>query len=71
MYAAGRSLSARELDEGWRFPLCNPEPLERLFRKAGLEAGAVRPIDVPTVFRDFDGYWSPFLGARLDALLAP
>ena len=56
--------SARELDEGRRFPLCRPEPLERLFRAAGLNGVAVRSIDVPTVFRDFDDYWSPFLGAQ-------
>jgi SAM-dependent methyltransferase len=55
---------ARDLDEGRRFPLCRPEPLERLFRDAALENVAVRSIDVPTVFRDFDDYWAPFLGAQ-------
>ena len=55
---------ARDLDEGQRFPLCRPEPLERLFRDAGAEDVAVRAIDVPTVFRDFDDYWSPFLGGQ-------
>jgi len=29
-----------------------------------LEAVEVRPIDVPTRFRDFDDYWSPFLGGQ-------
>jgi hypothetical protein len=24
----------------------------------------VRPIEVATVFRDFDDYWSPFLGGQ-------
>ena len=24
----------------------------------------LRPIDVPTVFRDFDDYWQPFLGKQ-------
>jgi hypothetical protein len=24
----------------------------------------VRAIDVPTVFRDFDDYWTPFLGGQ-------
>jgi hypothetical protein len=28
---------------------------------------AVRSIDVPTVFRDFDDYWSPFLGGQAPA----
>lgn len=55
---------ARDLDEGRRFPLCRPEPLERLFRDARLENVAVRSIDVPTVFRDFDDYWAPFLGGQ-------
>lgn len=56
--------AARDLDEGRRFPLCKPEPLERLFRGAGLDEVAVRPIDVPSDFRDFDDYWSPFLGGQ-------
>lgn len=62
--AAALAPGARELDEGRRFPLCRPEPLEGLFQQAGLEAVAVRAIDVPTVFRDFDDYWLPFLGAQ-------
>lgn len=62
--AAALDPAARDLDEGRRFPLCRPEPLERLFRPAGLAAVTVQPIDVPTVFRDFDDYWSPFLGAQ-------
>jgi SAM-dependent methyltransferase len=56
--------AAVELDEGRRFPLCRPEPLERLFLAASLEEVAVRPIDVPTVFHNFDDYWLPFLGAQ-------
>ena len=58
---------AGDLDEGRRFPICRPEALERLFAGAGLEDVAVRPIDVPTVFRDFDDYWSPFLGGQAPA----
>ena len=59
--------SAQELDEGRRFPLCKPEPLTDLFRTGGLEKVAVRAVDVPTVFRDFDDYWSPFLGGQAPA----
>ncbi len=59
--------SARELDEGQRFTLCKPEPLADLFRRAGLGEVEVRAIDVPTVFRDFDDYWSPFLGGHAPA----
>ena len=55
---------AKELDEGRRFRLCKPEPLSRLFLSAELEDVEVRAIDVPTYFRDFDDYWSPFLAAK-------
>jgi SAM-dependent methyltransferase len=55
---------ARELDEGRRFPLCRPGPLADLFGTAGLRGVEVRAIEVPTVFRDFDDYWSPFLGGQ-------
>jgi SAM-dependent methyltransferase len=58
---------ARELDEGRRFTLCKPEPLIDLFQSTGLEKVEVRAIDVPTVFRDFDDYWSPFLGGQAPA----
>ncbi len=56
--------TAGDRDEGVRFPLCRPEPLAALFRAAGLGAVAVRAIDVPTAFRDFDDYWAPFLGGQ-------
>ena len=54
----------REIDEGPRFPICQPEPLGALFRDAGLADSEVRALDIPTVFRDFDDYWSPFLGGQ-------
>jgi SAM-dependent methyltransferase len=53
--------SAAASDEGARFPICAPEPLRGAFEEAGLEGVEVRSIDVPTVFRDFDDYWTPFL----------
>jgi len=59
--------AARELDEGPRFPICQPGPLSELFAAAGLRGVEVRAIDVPTVFRDFDDYWSPFLGGQAPA----
>jgi hypothetical protein len=58
---------AQELDEGRRFPLCKPEPLTGLFQTAGLGEVEVRAIDVPTDFRDFDDYWSPFLDGQAPA----
>ena len=54
--------SAARLDEGPRFPLCRPEALDGTFRSAGLRSVEVAPIDVPTVFADFEDYWLPFLG---------
>src|SRR5262249_54985809 len=49
------------LDEGKRSPVCQPDPLRDLFTKAGLHDVSVQAIDVPTHFRDFDDYWTPFL----------
>jgi SAM-dependent methyltransferase len=62
--AAELDPAARELDEGTRFALCQPEPLAALFRSARLVDVATCAIDVPTIFRDFDDYWTPFLGAQ-------
>jgi SAM-dependent methyltransferase len=56
--------AARDLDEGVRFSLCHPDVLAALFRKAGLSAIETRAIDVHTLFRDFDDYWTPFLTAQ-------
>jgi SAM-dependent methyltransferase len=53
-----------ELDEAGRFPMCNRPALETLFRTAGFADVETRAIDVPTVFRDFDDYWTPFLGGQ-------
>jgi SAM-dependent methyltransferase len=62
--AAALDPAAAALDEGRRFPICRPEPLARLFGDAGLAEVEVRPIEVPTRFRDFDDYWAPFLGGQ-------
>lgn len=56
--------AASELDEGVRFPLCRPEPLCALFQDAGLHDVLVLPLEVPTLFRDFDDYWTPFLSGQ-------
>jgi len=58
---------ARAQDEGLRSPLCHPAPLADLFRGAGVHDVDVRAIDVPTHFRDFDDYWSPFLAGKAPA----
>jgi SAM-dependent methyltransferase len=51
-----------KLDQAERFPLCQPGPLRALFEKMGLASVTVGAIDIPMVFRNFDDYWSPFLG---------
>jgi SAM-dependent methyltransferase len=62
--AAALDPAARELDEGVRFPIANPRRLWNLFLDAGLNDVTTRAIDVPTSFRDFDDYWTPFLGGQ-------
>jgi hypothetical protein len=52
------------LDQGERFPLCQPEPLKVLMTRAGLEAVEVCAIDIEMPFRNFDEYWRPFLGGQ-------
>ena len=59
--------AALELDEGRRFPICHPSRLRALFTAGGVRDVQVRTIDVPTVFRDFDDYWTPFLGGQAPA----
>jgi SAM-dependent methyltransferase len=56
-----------ERDEGRRFPICKPGPLRELFESCGLKRVQVCSIDVPTHFRDFDDYWTPFLGGQFPA----
>jgi SAM-dependent methyltransferase len=55
---------AAQLDEGKRFPLCNPEALTKLFVGAGLVNVEVKIIDVATGFVDFEDFWQPFLGGQ-------
>jgi SAM-dependent methyltransferase len=54
-------------DEALRFGLCRPDPLRALFDGAGLREVEVRAIEVPTLFRDFDDYWAPFLAGGAPA----
>ena len=53
-----------KFDEAERFPICRPEPLQALFRDIGLRAVSCRAIDIPTVFSNFDDYWTPLLGKQ-------
>ena len=54
--------AARPLDQGVQFADNAPGPLAAAFTSAGLTDVEVRPIEVPTVFADFDDLWTPFLG---------
>lgn len=62
--AVAQNPAISDLDEALRFGLCQPDALSTLFREAGLENVTTSAIDIPTVFRDFDDYWSPFLGGQ-------
>ncbi|WP_134496992.1 class I SAM-dependent methyltransferase [Microvirga pakistanensis] len=65
--AADLDPHARDLQDIWHAAFCQPEPLHRLLETVGLAGIEVRAIDVPTVFRDFDDYWTPFLGGQSPA----
>ncbi|MCB8819184.1 class I SAM-dependent methyltransferase [Microvirga rosea] len=58
---------AREKAEATHAPICRPDALQALFDGAGLIDIETRALDVPTVFGDFDDYWSPFLGGQSPA----
>ncbi|MGZ9235932.1 MAG: methyltransferase domain-containing protein [Anaerolineales bacterium] len=62
--AAALDPASRDLDEGRRFPISNPTSLQDFFQNAGLSQVQVRPIDILAEFKDFDDFWSPFLGGQ-------
>ena len=56
--------NALTLNEDQRFPFCTPDNLTDLVENSGLLSVDCVPIEVPTIFKDFDDYWHPFtLGA--------
>lgn len=55
---------APTLDESERFPICQPTALGALWQEVGLTDVTVRAIEIPTVFQDFEDFWSPFLGQQ-------
>jgi SAM-dependent methyltransferase len=59
--------AAADRHEGSRFGFCRPGPLAEAAAAAGLADVAVADIVVPTVFADFDDYWTPFLSAQAPA----
>jgi hypothetical protein len=62
--AAALDPAVHDLDEGRRFPICDPEALTSLFQAAGLSGVEATGIDINTHFRDFDDYWDPFEGGQ-------
>jgi len=60
--ASALDATARDLDEGVRFPMCQRDALESIFRDAGLRDVASEAIEIRTPFEDFSAYWEPFLG---------
>lgn len=62
--AASLIPAAHALDEGVRFTLCRPTALAVNFEQAGLADVEVEAITIETRFRDFDDYWTPFLGGQ-------
>lgn len=66
--AAALDPSARDSDEGERFAeIASLKGLGGLFDVAGLREVRTRAIDVPTIFRDFDDFWTPFLSGQAPA----
>ena len=55
---------ARDLDEGVRFPVCQPDALSQLCTEAGLRDINVAGIEATITFADFADYWSPFQGGQ-------
>ncbi len=54
--------SAKEVDEGPRFPLARRGALSQLFNAAGLHHVQTRALEFSMQFRDFNDYWDPFKG---------
>ena len=62
--AADLDPAAFDLDEGRRFPLCQPDSLRSLFHSADFGEVEVRPIEIATDFVKIDDYWTPVLGGQ-------
>src|SRR5262249_54997485 len=62
--AASLDPKSQALDEGTRFTVCRPTALAVNFEQAGLVDVEVGALTIETAFRDFDDYWSPFLGGQ-------
>lgn len=55
---------AIELNESGRFPFCTPQGLMDLCADSGVQNAEVVPIEIKSIFDDFEAFWHPFtLGA--------
>jgi len=63
-FDAARSIdpSSTAFDDGINAPICRPGPLRTALEAAGAVNVDVTALDIPAAFRDFDAYWTPFLG---------
>lgn len=59
--ATAADSTARVLDEGNRFPICQPGSLSALFRSASLVDIRCESIEILTTFSSFPDYWRPLL----------
>ena len=62
--AAEQNPKASGLHEANRFPDTNADALRDLFAHAGFVKTMITPIEIKTLFIDFDDYWKPFLGGQ-------
>ncbi len=53
--------NAAPFDQAKRFPICQPDPLRQLWTEAGFRNVRIEPLDVATVFANFEDYWEPFM----------
>ena len=59
--ACSFDVSAIDLDEAQRFPLCEPPALVALWQRSGLTDVSTASIEVTMDFSDFEDLWSPLL----------
>ncbi len=62
--AGGLDPAVADLHEGHRFQIGTTAALAEIWTESGLEDVATTALTVPTVFRDFDDFWIPFLGGQ-------
>ncbi|MDJ0707355.1 MAG: methyltransferase domain-containing protein [Leptolyngbyaceae cyanobacterium MO_188.B28] len=53
--------AAAKIDPANRYPLAQPNRLQRLFEEAELHGIEMQPLECSTGFSDFEDFWSPFL----------